>query len=301
MPLSALGGHNFQAWNLHEKAFERCRYVVGHCVGACARIVHLDLDDRIIHGRKIVYRESQITEHTEKDYGHSQYSSHHRAANRSRLGLGAATAAKQTQKVEFALAVHFVERLVVGKILDADHNALAEAAEFVRQGGESSLRQEIEVGDRRRRDLVPVACWGVHGAPFPRLKAIAPSQPDIKRPRAAMRALGFLETDDDRMIERLAQPVRHASAQNTRPGSEYPAAPASACPRSPLPVTTRTSRTPSRSAPPSGIPATRRKPPAGACRGGRSRLRGRRGRAPAFGAAAARAARAEEQGSVPRD
>jgi hypothetical protein len=35
-----------------------------------------------------------------------------------------------------------------------------------------------------------------------------------------MRTLGFLETNDDRMIEGLAQPVRYALAQNTRCG--YP-------------------------------------------------------------------------------
>src|SRR5208283_225682 len=52
-----------------------------------------------------------------------------------RLGLGAAAAAKQAQNVEFALAVHFIERFIVGKILDPNHNALAEAAEFLRQGG----------------------------------------------------------------------------------------------------------------------------------------------------------------------
>jgi hypothetical protein len=45
---------------------------------------------------------------------------------------------------------------------------------------------------------------------------IAPPEPDIECPGAAMRALGFLEANDDRMIARLAQPVWHALAQNTR-------------------------------------------------------------------------------------
>ena len=58
---------------------------------------------------------------------------------RGRLGLGAAAAAKQAQQVEFAGTVHLVERFIVGKILDADHNAVAEAAEVFRQGGERPI------------------------------------------------------------------------------------------------------------------------------------------------------------------
>jgi len=54
------------------------------------------------------------------------------SGHRGRRGLGAAAAAKQAQQVEFASAIHLVERFVVGKILDADHNAVAEAAEVFR-------------------------------------------------------------------------------------------------------------------------------------------------------------------------
>src|ERR1700731_1998746 len=59
------------------------------------------------------------------------------SGHRGRLGLGAAAAAKQPQQLEFARAVHLVERFIVGKILDADDNAVATAAKVFRQGGES--------------------------------------------------------------------------------------------------------------------------------------------------------------------
>lgn len=89
------------------------------------------------------------------------------SGHRGRLGLGAAAAAKQAQQVEFARAVHLVERFIVGKILDADHNAVTEAAEVFRQGGESRLRHEVEVGDRRRRDIAKAEFWSPQGDGFP--------------------------------------------------------------------------------------------------------------------------------------
>ena len=78
------------------------------------------------------------------------------SSHRSRFGLGAGAAAKQAQKVEFALAVHVIERLVIGEILDPDHKALADAAEFFWQRCESRLSHEVEIGDRRCEDIIPV-------------------------------------------------------------------------------------------------------------------------------------------------
>src|ERR1700730_4060603 len=90
------------------------------------------------------------------------------SGHRGRLGLGAPAAAKQPQQVEFARTVHLVERFIIGKILDADHYAVAEAAKVFRQGGESRSRHEVEVGDRRRRDIAKARFWRGQGDGFPR-------------------------------------------------------------------------------------------------------------------------------------
>lgn len=66
-------------------------------------------------------------------------------------GLRTATAAKQAQKIEFALAVHRIERFIVSKILDADHDAIAKLAKTHGKGGESRLRHQLKIGERRRR------------------------------------------------------------------------------------------------------------------------------------------------------
>ncbi len=86
------------------------------------------------------------------------------SGHRARRGLGSAAAAKQPQKVEFAFAVHCIERFIVGKILDPDHNASQ------RRWNSSGRVGECRFGDRRRQDAVPAAFWAAHGAPVPRAR-----------------------------------------------------------------------------------------------------------------------------------
>ena len=66
--LSALGSHHLQSVDLHELAFERRGDVVGNRIRTGARITHLHLDDRIVDGRQIVYRQLKITQHAKQDY-----------------------------------------------------------------------------------------------------------------------------------------------------------------------------------------------------------------------------------------
>jgi hypothetical protein len=68
--------------------------------------------------------------------------------------LRPAAPAKQAQKVEFARAVHGVERFIVGKILDADHDSFAKLPELSRESSEGRFRYLFEVGKRRRGQVV---------------------------------------------------------------------------------------------------------------------------------------------------
>jgi hypothetical protein len=59
--------------------------------------------------------------------------------------LGEADATEESQQIEGRLAAHLPHGLVIGEILDADHHALAEAAEFLRQTGIGVLCQGFEI------------------------------------------------------------------------------------------------------------------------------------------------------------
>src|SRR5256886_16635037 len=74
--------------------------------------------------------------------------------HRGRLGLGAAAAAEQAKQVEFARAVHLVERFIVGKILHADPNPVAEAAEVFRMCSDSRYCTLAPCCDTRFRHLL---------------------------------------------------------------------------------------------------------------------------------------------------
>ncbi len=65
--LTVVGGHQFQARNLHELALQRRGHVVRHRLGRCARIVDLHLDHGIIDGRQIADRQAKIGHHSEQD------------------------------------------------------------------------------------------------------------------------------------------------------------------------------------------------------------------------------------------
>ena len=62
-----------------------------------------------------------------------------------RRALGQPPAAKQTEQVEFALGAHLLERLVVRKIDDLNHETLAEASERGWQPVERGLGESVNV------------------------------------------------------------------------------------------------------------------------------------------------------------
>jgi hypothetical protein len=53
VPLAIVGGHQLQARNLHELAFQWRGYVVGHRFWRRARVIYLHLDDRVVNSRQI--------------------------------------------------------------------------------------------------------------------------------------------------------------------------------------------------------------------------------------------------------
>ena len=74
----------------------------------------------------------------------------------ARRPLREAASAKQAEKVELRLTLHFVEGLLVGEILDADDDAVAEGAKLPRQLGEGVLRHQVELFEGRRTRARPV-------------------------------------------------------------------------------------------------------------------------------------------------
>jgi hypothetical protein len=83
-----------------------------------------------------------------KPYHIGELSGHGRCA-----ALRTSTAAKQTQKIKFALAIHRIERFIIRKIFDADYDTLAKTAKSCRQGGESRLCHQLKIGERRRGEV----------------------------------------------------------------------------------------------------------------------------------------------------
>ena len=81
MPLAAFRRDNLEPVDLHELAFEGRRDVIRHRLRACARVIRLYLNDRVIDGRKIVHRQRHIRKNAEKNNGHGQDSGHDRPAN----------------------------------------------------------------------------------------------------------------------------------------------------------------------------------------------------------------------------
>ena len=61
-----------------------------------------------------------------------------------------ADAVEQAEQVEFALGLHLVEHLVGRKIVDADDQALAQAAKALRQALEDLVRHGFHFGERGR-------------------------------------------------------------------------------------------------------------------------------------------------------
>jgi hypothetical protein len=60
--LVALGRYEFQPGNLYELALERRGDIVGHGVGTRARVVHLHLDDRVVHSWQVVHWQLPIAQ-----------------------------------------------------------------------------------------------------------------------------------------------------------------------------------------------------------------------------------------------
>ena len=85
--LTAARGHQLESRNLHELTLERRGDVVGHRLGRCAGIPHLNLDDRIVDSRQVVDRQAPVGQHTKQDHGHGQDDRHHGTTDE---GLGQA-------------------------------------------------------------------------------------------------------------------------------------------------------------------------------------------------------------------
>ena len=81
VPLTVVRGHQLQARDLHELALQRRGHIVGHRVRRSSRIVDLHLDDRIIDGRQIAYRQPKICQDSEQDDGDGQRDRHYRTTN----------------------------------------------------------------------------------------------------------------------------------------------------------------------------------------------------------------------------
>ena len=73
-----------------------------------------------------------------------------RADGRCRVALREAHAAEQAQYVELGLRVHLPQRFLVGKIDHANHEPLAQRAEFGRQGLEHAAADGVDIVEARR-------------------------------------------------------------------------------------------------------------------------------------------------------
>ena len=82
MSLAIVGGHQLQAGNLHELAFERRGNIVRHGFRSRAGIIYLHLDDGIVDGRKVTYRQAKVSRHSEQNHRHGQRNRHDRATNK---------------------------------------------------------------------------------------------------------------------------------------------------------------------------------------------------------------------------
>ena len=79
--LTIVRGHQFKTRDLHELALEWRGHIVGHRSRSCSRIVDLDLDNRIIDGRQIAYRQPKICQHSKQYDGDGQRDRHYRTTN----------------------------------------------------------------------------------------------------------------------------------------------------------------------------------------------------------------------------
>ena len=82
MPLPAVGGHDLEAGNLHELTLERRGDIVRHRVGRGARVVHADLDHRIVDGRQVVHGKREVRERAEQDDGGGEDYRHYGPADK---------------------------------------------------------------------------------------------------------------------------------------------------------------------------------------------------------------------------
>ena len=80
--LGTLRGDELQSVDLHELALERRGDVVGDGLRAGAGIIRLHLNDGIIDGGQVVYRQTKVTENAEKNHRQGQHRGHDRAANK---------------------------------------------------------------------------------------------------------------------------------------------------------------------------------------------------------------------------
>src|SRR6202167_289498 len=82
VPLTIIRGHEFQARDLHKLPLQWRGNIVGHRIRRGSWIVDLYLDDRIVDGRQIAYRQSRICQDPEQENGDSQRDRHYRTANK---------------------------------------------------------------------------------------------------------------------------------------------------------------------------------------------------------------------------
>ena len=61
--------------------------------------------------------------------------------------MGQSRAAEQAEQVELRLALHLVQRLLVGEILDADDEALAQGAELLGRRAKARSAMLLEIGE----------------------------------------------------------------------------------------------------------------------------------------------------------
>src|SRR5262249_56368798 len=64
-------------------------------------------------------------------------------------------ALEQPEEIELALRVEIVQHLVGGKVLDPDHQVLAQRAKTLRQPAKRRNRQHFQLLQRRRLDAAP--------------------------------------------------------------------------------------------------------------------------------------------------
>ncbi len=82
---------------------------------------------------------------------------------RRRARLRQAPPPEEAEQVEFRLALHLVQRLVVGEVLDADDEAFAQGAELLRQARERGIGHALEIGEAGRSGGAPVGRGGGNG------------------------------------------------------------------------------------------------------------------------------------------